>query len=90
MNEFEEKLSAEVRRQGGIEERWNIKLNPRADKYKRMELLERYMAKLLYRSDDKKFEGEYLKKLERNWNRWKNNRKENKKEYVKKLEKSLE
>ena len=31
-----------------------------------MELLEKYIAKLLYRWDDKKFEEEYLKKLERN------------------------
>jgi len=31
-----------------------------------------------------------LKKLERNWNRWKNERKEEEKEYVKKLEESLE
>jgi len=32
-----------------------------------------------------------LKKLQKNWNRWKNNRKEGEKEeYMKKLEKSLE
>ena len=31
-----------------------------------------------------------MKKLERNWNGWKNDRKEGKKEYMKKLEKSLE
>jgi len=37
--------------------------------YIRMELPEKYMAKLLYRWDDGKFEGEYLKKLERNWRR---------------------
>jgi len=45
---------------------------------------------LLYEWDDKKFEEEYLKKLERSWNRWKNDRKEEKKEYIKKLEESLE
>jgi len=28
--------------------------------------------------------------LQRNWNRWKNDRKEGKKEYMKKLEESLE
>ena len=33
---------------------------------------------------------EYLKKLERSWNRWKNNRKEEEKKYMKKLEESLE
>jgi len=31
-----------------------------------------------------------LKKLERNWNRWKNDRKEGEKEYIKELEESLE
>jgi len=38
----------------------------------------------------KKFNEEYLKKLEKNWNRWKNDRKEGEKEYKKKLEESLE
>ena len=46
------------------------------------------MAKLLYRWDDKKFDEEYLKKFERNWNRWKNDRKEEKKEYMKKFKKN--
>ena len=31
-----------------------------------------------------------MKKLERNWNRWKNDRKKGEKEYIKKLEESLE
>ena len=65
-------------------------MNPRVDKFKRMELLGKYTAKLLYGWDDKKFEKEYLKKLERNWNKWKNNKKDSKEEYVKKLEESLE
>ena len=67
-----------------------IKLNPEAEEFKREELLGRYIAKLLYGWDNKKFDKEYLKKLERNWNRWKNDRKEEEKEYVKRLEKSLE
>jgi len=29
------------------------------------------MARLLYGWDDRKFEAEYLKKLERNWRWWK-------------------
>ena len=29
------------------------------------------MAKLLYGWDNRKFEEEYLKKLEKNWKRWK-------------------
>jgi len=34
--------------------------------FKREELLEKYIAKMLYRWNDRKFENEYLKKLERN------------------------
>ena len=47
---------------------WRIKmkLNPEAEEFKRGKLLERYMAKLLYRWNNKKFDEEYLKKLERN------------------------
>ena len=67
-----------------------MKLNLEAEEFRRGELLGRYMAKLLYKWNDKKFEEEYLKKLEKNWNRWKNNRKEGEKEYVKRLEESLE
>ena len=67
-----------------------MKLNPEAEEFKRGKLPGRYMVKLLYGWDDKKFDEEYLKKLERNWNRQKNNRKEEEKEYIKKLEESLE
>ena len=66
-----------------------IRLNPEAEEFKRGELPGRYTVKLLYGWDDKKFD-EYLKKLERNWNRWKNKRKKGEKEYMKKLEESLE
>ena len=51
---------------------------------------EKYTTKLLYGWDDKKFDEEFLKILERNWNRWKNKRKEGKKKYMKKLEENLE
>ena len=61
-----------------------IKLNLEAKEFKRGELPRKYMAKLLYGWDDKKFKKEYLKKLERNWNRWKNDREEEKKENTKK------
>jgi len=71
VNEFKEKLGAEVKRQKRTKERWKVKLNPRADEFKRSELLEKYMAKLLFGWDNRKFEDEYLKKLERNWQRWK-------------------
>ena len=43
-----------------------MKLNLEVEEFKRVELPERYMAKLLYGWDDKKFEKEYLKKLEKN------------------------
>ena len=37
------------------------------DEYRRMELSEKYTAKLLYGWDNRRFEEEYLKKLDRNW-----------------------
>ena len=68
-----------------------MKLNPEAKEFRRGELPGRYTVKLLYKWDDKKFDEEYLKKLQRNWNRWKNSRKEGeKKKYIKKLEESVE
>jgi len=36
-----------------------------------MELPGKYTAKLLYGWNNRKFEKKYLKKLERNWKRWK-------------------
>ena len=41
-------MSAEVRRQEGIEERWKVKLNPEADEFRRSELPEKYIAKMLF------------------------------------------
>ena len=35
--------------------------------FRRKELLGKYIAKMLYRWDDRKFEEKYLRKLERNW-----------------------
>ena len=55
IEEFE-KGGVEVRRQEG-----------EVEKYRRMELLGKYTAKLLYGWDNRKFENEYLTKLERNW-----------------------
>ena len=82
---FEEEIQR-IRMKKGKER----KLNPKAEEFRRGELPGKYIAKLLYGWDDKKFDEEYLKKLEKNWNRWKNNRKEGEKEYMKKLEESLE
>jgi len=39
--------------------------------FRRGELPVKYMAKMLCRWDDRKFESKYLKKLEKNWKRWK-------------------
>jgi len=39
--------------------------------YSRSELPGRYTVKVLYGWDDRRFEKEYLEKLERNWRKWK-------------------
>ena len=64
LEEFEGKMNTEVRRQEKID---------RAEEqdFRRRELLGKFMAKMLYGWDNGKFEEEYLKKLERNWRRWK-------------------
>jgi len=90
IEEFEKgRFEKEIRRIR-VEKGKEIKLNSEVEEFRRGELLGRYMAKLLYGWDDKKFDDKYLKKLEKNWNRWKNDRKEGEKEYKEKLEESLE
>jgi len=64
LEEFEERINAEVRRQEKID------MAEEKD-FRRGELPGKFTAKILYGWDDGKFEGEYLKKLERNWRRWK-------------------
>ena len=39
--------------------------------FKRSELSGRYTTKILYGWDDKKFKNKHLKKLKKNWGRWK-------------------
>jgi len=39
--------------------------------FRRGELPGKFTAKMLYRWDNGKFEEEYLRKLERNWQKWK-------------------
>jgi len=64
VEKFEGRMSTKVRRQE--------KLDTIEEKdFRREELLGKYMAKMLYRWDDRKFEKEYLRKLERNWQKWK-------------------
>jgi len=64
VEKFEGRMSAEVRRQE--------KLDKRDERnFRREKLLGKYIIKILYRWDDGKFEEEYLRKLERNWQKWK-------------------
>jgi len=58
--------------------------------YKRMELLGKYMAKLLYGWDVRRFEEEYLDKLEKSWKRWKEDRKINESEHMRRVEEQME
>jgi len=90
IEEFEKERFEEETRRIRMKKGKEMRLNPEAEEFKRGELPGRYMAKLLYGWDNKKFDEEYLKKLQRNWNRWKNDRKEGEREYIKKLEESLE
>jgi len=62
LEEFEGRMNAEVRRQEKID------MAEERD-FRREELSGKFMAKMLYGWDDKKFENEYLKKLEKNWKR---------------------
>ena len=64
LEEFKGRVDTEVRRQEKID---------RAEErnFRRGELLGKFTAKMLYGWDNGKFEEEYLRKLERNWKRWK-------------------
>jgi len=62
LEEFKERMNAEVRRQEKID------MAEERD-FRRGELPGKFMVKMLYRWDNGKFEEEYLKKLERNWKR---------------------
>ena len=80
LEEFEGQMNAEVRKQEKIdivEER----------DFRRGELLGKHIMKLLYKWDNKKFEDEYLKKLEKNWKRWKEDRQIDQNKYLKRIEK---
>jgi len=72
---------------GGVEIRRQEK---EEDEYKRMELLGKYMAKVLYGWDDKKFEEEYLRKLEKNWKKWKRDRQIDESKHLKIVEEKME
>jgi len=64
VDKFEGRMSTEVRKQE--------KLDVAEEKnFRREELSRKYTVKMLYGWDDEKFEKEYLRKLERNWQKWK-------------------
>jgi len=64
LKEFERRMITEIRRQ----EKRDI---AEERDFRRGELPGKFTARMLYRWDDRKFKEEYLKKLERNWRRWK-------------------
>jgi len=64
VDNFEGRVGAEIRCQERVVEKKREK-----EECRRMELPGKYMAKLLYGWDDKRFEDEYLKRLEKNWKR---------------------
>jgi len=64
LEEFKGRMSTEVRRQERID------MAEERD-FRREELPGKFMARMLYGWDDGKFEEEYLRKLEKNWRRWK-------------------
>ena len=78
IEEFEQREIV-VRRQVGEE-----------DEYRRMELPGKYTAKLLYGWDDRKFEEEYLNKLEKNWKKWKGDRQIDESEYLRRMDEQME
>jgi len=64
LKEFERRMIMEIRRQEKLD------MAEKRD-FRRGELPGKFTARMLYGWDDEKFEEEYLKKLERNWRRWK-------------------
>ena len=83
LEKFKERMSAEVRRQEKID------IAEERD-FRRGQLLGKFMAKMLYRWDDKKFEDEYLKKLEKNWKKQKEDRQIDKSKHLKTIEEKME
>ena len=64
LKDFERRMEAEIRRQEKLD-------RVEEQDFRRRELPEKFMVKMLYGWDDGKFKEEYLKKLERNQRRWK-------------------
>jgi len=72
--------------QGGIEVR---RQEGEVEEYRRIELPGKYKVRVLYSWDDKKFEEEYLKKLEKNWKRWKEGRQIDESKHLKMVEEKM-
>ena len=69
VKEFEKEIREEVRqveKRKGKQKKIEVELNPEVEEFKRSELLGKYMARILFGWDNKKFEDKYLKKSERN------------------------
>jgi len=64
VDKFEGRMSTEVRKQEKLD------IAEKKD-FRREELSRKYTVKMLYRWNDEKFEKKYLRKLERNWQKWK-------------------
>ena len=71
MDDFEGRISTEIRKQEEVDQEQKRRADQKTEEFKRMELPGRYTAKILYGWNDKKFKAEYLRKLERNWQKWK-------------------
>jgi len=67
--EIREEEVKQVEKRKGKQKVIKVKLNPEAEEFKRSELSGKYTMRILFGWNDKKFEDEYLKKLERNWAR---------------------
>ena len=63
MKEFEGRMNTEVRKQ----EKINI---AEERDFRRGKLPEKFIVRMLYGWNDGKFKEKYLRKLERNWQRW--------------------
>jgi len=64
VEEFKERINAEGRRQEKLD------IVEKRD-FRKGKLLGKYTVKMLYGWNDRKFKEEYLRKMERNWKKWK-------------------
>jgi len=48
VDEFKERIDAEVRQQEEIDRMWKTKINPKVEEFRRSELLGKYIAKISF------------------------------------------